>query len=148
LLRGEGITSFSPLETGSIPIRPPPGTRAELARAGVRAKAWYDHGTAKDSIEATRLNSKELERQVLASVANSIVSVVTAERLAEVSRVSLKSALSTLDLNKRREALGASSALDVLRAEQEVQLARGQVVSADEGLLRAREALGLALGYQ
>ncbi|HEV8247521.1 MAG TPA: TolC family protein, partial [Polyangiaceae bacterium] len=147
LLRGEGITSFSPLETGSIPDPATTWNAGLNLRVPVFApKVWYDHGTAKDSIEATRLSSKELERQVLASVANSIVSVVTAERLAEVSRVSLKSALSTLDLNKRREALGASSALDVLRAEQEVQLARGQVVSSDEGLLRAREALGLALG--
>ncbi len=109
-------------------------------------RAWYDHGTAKDAVDLAKLDTKELERQVLGSVANSIVSVVTAERLAEVSRVSLGSALSTLDLNKRRAALGASSALDVLRVEQEVQLARAQVISADESLMRAREALGFALG--
>ena len=108
--------------------------------------AWYDHGTSTDSIDATRLDVKETERQVVAGVADAIVTAVTAERLAEVSRVSLASALSTLDLNKRRAALGASSQLDVLRVEQEVQLARAQVVSADEGLLQAREALGLALG--
>jgi outer membrane protein TolC len=71
---------------------------------------------------------------------------VTGERLAEVTRVSLRSALSTLDLNKRRAALGASSTLDVLRAEQEVELARQQVITADEQLLRTREALGQALG--
>jgi outer membrane protein TolC len=109
-------------------------------------KTWHDHGTAKDAVELAKLDTKELERQVLGSIANSIVSVVTAERLAEVSRVSLRSALSTLDLNKRRAALGASSMLDVLRVEQEVQLARAQVVAADESLMRAREALGLALG--
>ena len=73
-------------------------------------------------------------------------SLEAAERLADVSRVSLKSALSTLDLNKRRAALGASSSLDVLRAEGDVQTARALVVATDEGLIRAREALGLALG--
>ena len=109
-------------------------------------EAWYERGTANQAVDVSRMNTKELERQVLGSVANSIVSVVTAERLAEVSRVSLASALSTLDLNKRRAALVASSALDVLRAEQEVELARAQVVSADEAVLRARESLGYALG--
>ena len=109
-------------------------------------KAWYDKGTADDAINVAKLSTRETERQVVAAVADTIVSAVTAERLADVSRVSLKSALSTLDLNKRRATLGASSALDVLRAEGDVQTARGQVVAADEGLMRAREALGLALG--
>jgi outer membrane protein TolC len=72
---------------------------------------------------------------------------VTAERLADVTRESLRAALSTLDLTKRRATLGASSALDVLRAEGEVQTARGQLVTADETLRRARESLGLVLGY-
>ncbi|HVJ14600.1 MAG TPA: TolC family protein, partial [Polyangiaceae bacterium] len=109
-------------------------------------QAWYDHGTAKREIQLAKLDTKELERQALGAVANAIVSVVTAERLSEVSRVSLQSSLSTVDLTKRRAALGASSQLDVLRVEQEVQLARAQLVAADESVMRAREALGLALG--
>jgi outer membrane protein TolC len=108
--------------------------------------AWFNRGTALDSIENARLSALDIERQEVALVANSIVTVVTAERLAEVSRVSLRSALSTLDLNRRRAELGASSTIDVLRAEQEASLSRGQVVSADEALFRAREDLGLALG--
>jgi outer membrane protein, multidrug efflux system len=110
-------------------------------------KAWYDRGTAERAIDYAALNSKEAERQVIGSVADTIVSAVTAERLADVTKESLRSALSTLDLNRRRSALGASSSLDVLRAEQEVQLARAQVVTAGETLLRARESLGQALGY-
>ncbi len=147
LIRGEGIVSFSPLRTGDIPDPATAWSASLNLRVPVFApKAWYDHTTAKVAVENVRLNGVEIERQVLGSVANAIVTVVTAERLAEVSRVSLRSALSTLDLNKRRAALGASSALDVLRVEQEVELARAQVVSADETLLRSREALGLALG--
>jgi outer membrane protein TolC len=110
-------------------------------------RAWYDRGTAERAIDYASLTSKEAERQVIASIADTIVSAVSAERLADVSRESLRSALSTLDLNRRRSALGASSSLDVLRAEGEVQTARAQVVAADEVLLRARESLGLALGY-
>jgi multidrug efflux system outer membrane protein len=108
--------------------------------------AWYDRGTALEAADAAKLDATEIERQEIATVANAIVTVVTAERLAEVSRVSLRSALSTLDLNKRRAALGAASTVDVLRTEQEVSASRAQVVDADENLNRAREALGIALG--
>ncbi len=108
---------------------------------------WYDIDTAELSQKGARQRAEDAERVVLANVADTIVLVVTAERLAEVSRVSLRSSLSTLDLTRRRARLGASSAVDVLRAEQEVALNRAQVVNANESLQRAREALGMALGY-
>ena len=110
-------------------------------------KAWYDRGTANRAVDYATISSKEAQRLVIASIADTIVGAVTAERLADVTRESLSAALSTLDLNRRRAALGASSSLDVLRAEQEVQLSRAQVVTANETLLRSRESLGLALGF-
>jgi outer membrane protein TolC len=107
---------------------------------------WYGYGSAKDAIEAAKLSNKEAERIAIAGVADKIVSVVTAERLAEVSRASLKAALATVDLTKRRAALGASNTLDVLRVEGEASVSRSQVVQATENLIRAREDLGTALG--
>jgi len=111
-----------------------------------RPFAWSNYGSAKDAVDASRLSAKEIERQVVGGFASVIVTVVTAERLAEVSRTSLRAALSTLDLTKRRAALGASNTLDVLRVEGEASLARSQVVSTTEALMRAREALGTAIG--
>jgi outer membrane protein TolC len=108
--------------------------------------AWHEHGTALDRIEVAKLDTKAAERLQIAGVANAVVTAVTAERAAEVSRVSLESALSNLDLYKRRAALGAASAIDVLRIEQEVSLSRSQVVAANDSVLRAREDLGAALG--
>jgi outer membrane protein TolC len=108
--------------------------------------AWHEHGTALDRIEVSKLDTKAAERLQIAGVANAVVTAVTAERAAEVSRVSLESALSNLDLYKRRAALGAASAIDVLRIEQEVSLSRSQVVAANDSVLRAREDLGAALG--
>lgn len=148
LLTGQGYTfGNNGLTKGTIPN---PTTRwgagLELRVPLLAPQTWYDTATAHDSTHAARLSEKDTERLLLGSVADAIVTVVTSERLAEVSRVSLRSSLSTLDLTKRREALGASTAVDVLRAEQEVQLARSQVVSANESLRRARESLGLALG--
>ncbi len=107
---------------------------------------WHNRGTAEAQIEVAKLNTKATERLSVAIAADAVVRAVTAERAAEVSRVSLESALSTLDLYKRRAALGAASAIDVLRIEQEVSLSRSQVVAANDAVLIAREQLGSALG--
>jgi len=136
------------LETGNKIPDPATGFGARVeARVPLFVpRAWYDQNTAEQAVDVVRIDEEEVNRQVIGAVAEAIVGTVTAERLAEVTRVSLKSALSTVDLNKRRAALGASSTLDVLRAEQEVELARAQVVRADETLMRSREDLGIVLG--
>lgn len=147
LRRGDG------LDIGTFTFRripdPPTTWNTNLeARVPLFApRAWWDQETAKQSVRATELDAKEVERQVIRGLAEAIVAVITAERMAEVSRVNLRFALSTLELNRRRERLGAGQALDVLRAEQEVLRSRAQVVGADEAVWRSREALGLALGY-
>lgn len=110
-------------------------------------RAWYDAQTAQERTRAVELEGRDMQRVVLAAAAESIVSVVTAERLAEVSRSSLSYALVNVDLNRRRAALGAATGIDVLRAEQEAAAARAQVVLTEEAVLKAREALGLALGF-
>jgi outer membrane protein TolC len=151
MLSGEG-TAFDPSSPSGFSTRtiPDPLTTygAGLAlRVPVFAPgAWYDHGTAKDAVRVAKLDYEDAQRIVLGAVAEAIVSVITAERLAEISKVSLRSALSTLELNRRRAELGAASAIDVLRAEQEVALTRAQVVATNESVRRSRDALGLALG--
>ena len=149
LLKGTGTTfGATGLRQGSIPD-PATTWNAGLAfRQPVFApSAWHSHGTAKEAEEAARLSAKDTERIVLGAVADTIVTVVTAERVAEISRVALRSALSTLELTRTRARLGVASAVDVLRAEQEVALSRAQIVAADEGVRKSREALGLALGH-
>lgn len=110
-------------------------------------RTWYDVGTAGTAVEAAAVSAEDVERISLGTLADTIVSVITAERLAEVTRVSLRFNLSTLDLTRRRTRLGAASAVDVLRAEQEVATNRSDVVQADESVRQAREALGMALGF-
>lgn len=146
-LRSEGFDFFS----GTPRTIPDPATSwtaaLTLSVPVLKARTWYDYGTAKDNVRASELDSREIERQVIGGLAESIVAVITSERLAEVTRLNLRFALSTLDLNERRARLGAASQVDVLRARQDVSAARAQVITADEAVNRAREALGLALGY-
>lgn len=110
-------------------------------------RSWYDVRTGEMAVEAASMSAEDAERLALGALADTIVTVITAERLAEVSRVSLRSNLSTLDLTRRRTRLGAASSVDVLRAEQEVASNRLDVVQTDESVRQAREALGMALGY-
>ena len=79
-------------------------------------------------------------------MANQIVAVVTAERDAEINRVGLRVALEQAEITDRKRALGAANGLDVVRAQQNVANARATLVTGDESLREAREALGLALG--
>jgi multidrug efflux system outer membrane protein len=96
--------------------------------------------------DATRLSVDDKKRTLALSLANQIVAVVTAERTADINRVGLKVALEQLEITRRKQALGAANGLDVVRAEQNAANARSSLVSGDESLREAREALGLALG--
>jgi outer membrane protein TolC len=96
--------------------------------------------------EASRMTVNDTRRTLDLGLATQIVSVVTAERSAEINRSGLRVALEQLDISKRKEALGAATELDVVRAKQNASNARAALVSGDEALREAREALGLALG--
>jgi outer membrane protein TolC len=109
--------------------------------------AWNNVGAKGELEEAAALGEKDVERTLIASVATAAAEVITNERIAESSRVSLASTLSAANLTKRRAALGAANSLDVLRIEQDVSNARAQVVAGDEALRQSRESLGSALGY-
>ena len=94
--------------------------------------------------DATKLSVEDKKRTLALSLANQIVSVVTAERSAEINRVGLRVALEQLEITRRKQSLGAAMGLDVVRAEQNAANARATLVSGDEALREAREALGLA----
>ena len=109
-------------------------------------RAWYGIKTADMGVTSAKLSAADKKRTVLTGVVNGIVSVVIAERVAEINRASLRSALERLALIRRQAALGTATRLDVLRVEQDVASTRSTLVSGDESLRQARESLGLALG--
>lgn len=96
--------------------------------------------------DVNKLTVDDRKRTLALGLANQIVAVVTAERSAEINRVGLKVALEQLEITQRKQALGAANGLDVVRAQQNAANARATLVSGDETLREAREALGLALG--
>ncbi len=109
-------------------------------------ETWHTIGTTHVSEEASRLSSEDLKRTLSISVGTAIVNVVAAERVAELNRVGLRNALEQLALTRLKAKDGAANALDVERMQQSVDAARATLVTGDESLREAREALGLALG--
>lgn len=120
----------------------PTGTLSLSVTQPFSARSWYAIGTQDEVIEGTKLRAEDAKRTAIAVAANAIVSVVTSERIAEVNRVGLRSALERLELTKRKKRLGSGTDLDIVRAEQDATSARGTLVSGDESLRKARESLG------
>lgn len=119
---------------------------AQLVQPVFAPRQWYAIGTADRAEEAARLSLEDAKRLIALNVANTLVAVVTAERVAELNRVGLLNALTRLELAQRRATLGGGTGLDVVRARQDVEVARATLVAGDESLRQAREAFGLALG--
>jgi outer membrane protein TolC len=114
----------------------------------VNLSAYTSLGSARESQRTATLSLAETRRQLTGRVASALVSVVASERLAEVNRVNLRTALERLALVQRRLELGAGTRLDVVRVQQDAEIARANVVSGDETLRQSRESLGLALGVK
>ncbi|MCU0687715.1 MAG: TolC family protein [Polyangiaceae bacterium] len=125
-------TSYSASGTLTVPIIAP--------------RAWYAQGTAERQQIFAERNVASQKRLLAAALARALVSVITAERVSELNKVGLRTALERLELTRRRLALGAANGLDVIRVEQDAAIARATIVTGDESLRQAREALGLALG--
>lgn len=150
VIRGE-VQTIDP-DTGRrttllLPRSPTALAQLTLSQPILAPRTWYAIGTAKRNIEAAKLGIAEARREVLIQVANAVVNVVTAERIAEINRVGLRSSLERLELTRRLHELGSGTLLDVVRADQDAALARSTLISGDETLRQAREALGLALGH-
>lgn len=133
---GDGFRPTSPLGLGTL--------SASVAVLDLRALTAL--GTAREVQRTASLSLAETRRQLTGALAQALVRVSAQERLSEVSRVNLRTALERLALAERRLELGAGTRLDVVRVRQDAESARAQVVSSDEQLRQAREALGLVLG--
>jgi outer membrane protein TolC len=151
---GSALASFSLLPTppgeattaalfGAAPYQTI-GLVAQLAVIDLRA--WNTLATAIDGERATKLSVSDARRLLLVNLAQALMSAVASERILELNTAGLDDALARLSLSEKAQAAGAATSLDLARLRQDVALARGQVVSAKEGVRQARETLGIALG--
>ncbi|PTL81867.1 TolC family protein [Vitiosangium sp. GDMCC 1.1324] len=142
---GGGVTGG----TGNLATTSPLGTGVLTASLPLfDLHAIQSLRAANSSRRASELSLGETRRQLTAALARALARVASAERLAEVNRVNLRSALERLALTQRRLELGAGTQLDVIRLQQDSETARAAVVSGDETLRQARDSLGLVLGLE
>jgi outer membrane protein TolC len=146
--RGQGlsVTSGAITSTSILPIPDQATGNLQLQQTIVSFQMLDQISIDELAEDQSRLSVDDKKRTLALSLANQIVSVVTAERSADINRVGLRVALEQLEITKRKQALGAANGLDVVRAEQNAANARATLVGGDESLREAREALGLALG--
>ena len=140
--------------TGGAPlpvplVSPNPDTWALTIGANwsvLNPRALYGVGTASENIDVAKLTFSEQRREIAVAIVHTMLATLAAERVAEVDRVGLRSGLERLALTQARLQFGQGTALDVDRGQQDVESARSLIISGDESLREAREALGAALG--
>ncbi len=155
-LSGSAMASFSLLP-------PPPGEATTAALFGaapyqtmglvvqlaaIDLRAWNALAAAVEAEDATRLSQADAQRLLLLNLAQSLLNVVAAQKLAELNASGVLDAEARLGLALKSERAGAATALDVGRLRQDLAAAKTQVVTSDEAAQQAREALGLALGLE
>lgn len=155
-LSGTALASFSLLPA-------PPGDPGQAALFGaapfqaatlvatlalIDARAWNQVAQAYDAQTAGQLSLAEARRLLLANLAQALLTVVAAERVAELNRLGLRDAFERLSLAEKSTRAGAATEIDLARTRQDTELARAQVLASAEGVRQAREALGLVLGQE
>ncbi|HEX8819971.1 MAG TPA: TolC family protein, partial [Archangium sp.] len=144
---GGGTTLPStPGPDGRRPTVPLVAGAVSVSQSLVDFGAWRGLSSAEAAETGAVANLQDVRRRLTLGMARVLVATVAAERVAELNRVGLRQALERAALTQRIFELGASNQLDVVRVNQDVSVARGALVSGDEQLRRAREALGLSLG--
>ena len=79
--------------TTTIPTAVTYGGTLTLTQPLLALRAWHAKGTAEMAKDAARLGVQERKRTIALGAASAIVSLVTAERVAELNRVGLRGAL-------------------------------------------------------
>jgi len=138
------------IQLGGVDIvSPAPNLWSATATASWNAldlRGLHAVGTADRAIDVANLSLADRRRVLASSIVSAMLATLSAGRVAELDRVGLRAALERLALTQTRLQFNRGTALDIDRAQQDVAAARAQLISGDESLRQAREALGQALG--
>ncbi len=149
-VNGTASITARPLQPTLIPGVSPPGYtylgQIVATERVVAPATWKLIGANGRDVDRAKLSVEDARRRVYGGLAETVLGVVVAERAASLARDGLRAALQTHALWTRRRALGVGTDLDLARLAQDVATARLHALERSETLLRAREALGLALG--
>jgi outer membrane protein TolC len=109
----------------------------------VSAQHWANWWHAKDNAEVIRVSAEDVRRTLATAVARAYLAVVSQKRILEVDVRAQVAARAHRDYAKARFEGGVGNRIDLVRAQQEIAADATAVESAQSGLVKAREALGV-----
>jgi outer membrane protein TolC len=112
----------------------------------INARGFYGIKTAEKNIDVAKLSFEDRRRQIAINAVDAMLQTLAAGRVAEQNRIGLRTALERRALASARLQYGQGTALDMDRADQDVEAARAQLINGDESLRQARETFGVTLG--
>jgi outer membrane protein len=111
----------------------------------VAASAWARRAQAQDVHTVAELSVVEIKRQVAFAAADAYLTILAQRRAVETNARARDVAKAHFDLAAELEQKGSGSRLNALRAQQQVSANEGLLESAQLGLYRAQEALGVLI---
>jgi outer membrane protein TolC len=109
------------------------------------AERWARKNQAADQVAVARVSAEETRRQVALNAAQAYLAVFATERQREISLRNRDTAKALSDYAHTRLQAGQGSRLNDVRSSQELATAEGLLQAADLAVVRAQEALGIAV---
>jgi outer membrane protein TolC len=126
-----------------------PQTQATLsAQFGMPVLApsrWAARAQARDQVEIANLSTADERTQTAVATAQAYLAVIALKREVEVTQRALETSQAHLDYARRRLEAGAGTRVNELRAGQEVSTNEARLETAQLGVRRAQEALGVLI---
>lgn len=126
-----------------------PRTQGTLsAQVGIpvlAASRWAAAGQARDEVQVQYLASVDVRTDVAVSTAQAYLTIIATKREVEVTQRAHETSLAHLDYARRRLEAGAGTRVNELRAGQEVATNEARLETAQLGVRRAQEALGVLI---
>ena len=126
-----------------------PQTQATLsAQFGMPVLApsrWAAKAQAQDQVEIANLSTADVRTVIAVSTAQAYLAIIALKREVEVTQRALDTSLAHLDYARRRLEAGAGTRVNELRAGQEVSTNEARLETAQLGVRRAQEALGVLI---
>jgi len=126
-----------------------PQTQATLsAQFGMPVLApsrWAAKAQAQDQVEIANLFTADARTGIAVSTAQAYLAIIALKREVEVTQRALETSLAHLDYARRRLEAGAGTRVNELRAGQEVSTNEARLETAQLGVRRAQEALGVLI---
>jgi outer membrane protein TolC len=106
---------------------------------------WAATAQARDQVDIARLSTADVRTNIAVATAQAYLAIIALKREVEVTERAHETSLAHLDYARRRLEAGAGTRLNELRAGQEVATTEARLESAQFGVRRAQEALGVLI---